>query len=366
MNPESLNAIPPKGKRHRRALVISIFWIIALIIAATIAFSVGVTWRDSKEVEEDPIIQTNDARFYPEELAGYTSYDGVSFEEKKPEPKSIPVAEERVAPAPKEEPIITPEPPKPEKPKPPSQLEQVMEERKIAMLRETFEAWESGGTVEGLVEKINALKPQGLAGDDANYLNHRLHEPVSPYILHEGTIIPAILQTGINSDLPGQITALVSSNVYDSIGDGEDYLLIPQGTRLVGAYDANQAYGQERVFVGWNRLIFPNGDSLKLGRMNGADLEGYSGSQDKVNHHWGRLITGIVLGSLLTAGTNISRSDNQTVVSDAQRAVAGSTSTALDNLVQRQLNIQPTIEIRPGSRVNVFVNKDIILKEYEG
>jgi len=132
-------------------------------------------------------------------------------------------------------------------------------------------------------EKRSFLKNNDTSNSD--YLSSRLTSAISPYEVKAGSVIPAAMISGLNSDLPGQIVAMVRENVYDS--STRQYLLIPQGAKLIGLYDSNIAYGQERVLVIWNRLIYPNGDSINLKGMPGTDLEGYAGFHDIVdNKYW--------------------------------------------------------------------------------
>lgn len=257
-----------------------------------------------------------------------------------------------------------PQPEPPPQPKQPTALDRWVERKQIEELDKALKAWDSGGRVASVQKTIQNLSPMGDGpnSNDANYLAHQIHKPVSDYILSEGTTIPVVVLNGINSDLPGSITGVVRSNVYDSVTG--QYLLLPMGTKAIGAYESGLAYGQERIFVNWSRLIFPNGNSIKLDRMEGMDRSGYAGTTGDVNNHWGKLTYGVILGSLLTAGTNISQGDKD-VVSDLQRGVAGSTSSALNDVVSRNLGVPPTIEVPPGSIINIHVNKDVILAPYQ-
>jgi type IV secretion system protein VirB10 len=200
------------------------------------------------------------------------------------------------------------------------------------------------------------------------YLLAALQKPISKYEIKAGTIIPSLLITGLNSDLPGQITAQVRENVYDT-ATGR-YLLIPQGTRLVGEYDSKVAYGQERALIVWSRLIMPNGSSISLEGMPGVDMSGYAGLSDRVNNHYGKLLTGVILGSVIGAGAQVATGGQGTAFnapSFGQLAVSGAAqhiNQVGQQITQRNLNLQPTIEIRPGLKLNVFVTKDIILKPY--
>ncbi len=188
----------------------------------------------------------------------------------------------------------------------------------------------------------------------------------SPYTMMAGTIIPGVLISGINSDLPGQILGQVSENIFDTkLGR---HLLVPQGTKVIGQYDSRVVYGQDRVLVVWTRLGFPNGTALSLDGMPGMDMSGYAGLKDKVNHHFLRLLTGVVLGSMLGAGAQIAQGDTGTLdPSFSQLALQGAAQNinqAGQRITEKNLDIQPTIEIRPGHRFSVFVTKDVVLKPY--
>jgi type IV secretory pathway VirB10-like protein len=195
-------------------------------------------------------------------------------------------------------------------------------------------------------------------------LNQKLIPPRSPYQLMAGTLIPGLLLTALNSDLPGQILGQVSQNVYDTVTG--NYLLLPQGTKVIGEYDSRIVYGQERVLIVWTRLILPNGKSISLEGMPGVDLSGSAGLSDQVNHHWGRLVTSVVFSSLLGASAQIAqgRTYNSFDPSYGELATQGfaqNMNQVGQQITRKNLNIQPTIEIRPGFRFNIFVNKDIVL-----
>ena len=204
--------------------------------------------------------------------------------------------------------------------------------------------------------------------NNSPYLLAALQPPISKYEVKAGTIIPGLLITGINSDLPGQITAQVRENVYDTVTGR--YLLIPQGTRLIGDYDSKVTYAQDRALVVWNRIILPNGSSISLEGMPGVDLSGYAGLNDRVNNHYAKLVTGVVLGSVIGAGAQVATGGQGSAnnpASFSQIAVSGAAqnmNNAGQQITQKNLSIQPTITIRPGWKLNVFVTKDIILKPY--
>jgi type IV secretion system protein TrbI len=183
--------------------------------------------------------------------------------------------------------------------------------------------------------------------------------------LQAGAVIPASLITGLRSDLPGQVTAQVTEDVYDS-PTGKT-LLIPQGSRLVGQYDAQIAFGQSRALLVWNRLIMPNGKSIVLERQPGADTEGYAGLEDEVDNHWGMLFKAAILSTILSVGAEAGTSNSENNLAQAIRMGASqSFNQAGEQIVGRSLNIQPTITIRPGFPVRVMVTHDLVLEPYKG
>ena len=192
----------------------------------------------------------------------------------------------------------------------------------------------------------------------------RIQAPASKYILQAGAVIPAALITGLRSDLPGQITAHVTEDVYDS--PTGKILLIPQGARLVGQYDAQIAFGQTRALLVWNRLIMPNGRSIVLERQPGADPEGYAGLEDEVDNHWGTLFKAAILSTLLSVGSEagMSGNNNGSLAEAIQQGVSQSVNQTGQQVVSRSLNIQPTITIRPGFPVRVMVTHDLVLEPY--
>lgn len=182
-------------------------------------------------------------------------------------------------------------------------------------------------------------------------------------MVQAGTVIPGALITGIRSDLPGLITAQVSENVYDS--PSGKFLLIPQGARLIGQYDSQVAFGQSRVLLVWTRLIMPNGKSIVLERQPGADTAGYSGLEDDVDNHWGALFKAAMLSTLLSVGSEVGTSGSEDeVVQAIRRGSSQSFNQVGQRVVSRNLDIQPTLTIRPGFPVRVIVNRDLVLAPY--
>lgn len=203
-------------------------------------------------------------------------------------------------------------------------------------------------------------------GGDRWQIDSQPAAPRSRYQLTAGFVVPGTLISGINSELPGQIVAQVSQNVFDT-ATGK-YLLIPQGSRLVGSYSADVQYGQSRVLIAWQRIVFPDGKAMDLGAMPGSDSAGYGGFKDKVNNHYFRIFGSALFMSAITAGATLSQPQSNFSSNGNQRQSAGSAlSEALGQqlgqataaLVQKNLNIAPTLMIRPGFRFNVVVTKDL-------
>jgi type IV secretion system protein VirB10 len=192
----------------------------------------------------------------------------------------------------------------------------------------------------------------------------RVMAPASPYVLQAGAVIPAALITGIRSDLPGQITAQVTENIYDS--PTGRILLVPQGTRVIGQYDNAVQFGQRRVLLVWNRLIFPNGRSIVLERQPGADAAGYAGLQDGVDYHWWDLAKAAGLSTLLSVGAELAVDDDDRLLSAIRNGGQDTINDAGQEIIRRQLNVAPTLTIRPGFPVRVIVTRDLVLEPYRG
>jgi len=202
-----------------------------------------------------------------------------------------------------------------------------------------------------------------------NYLKNSEEYPISPYEIKAGTIIPGVMITGINSDLPGNIVGQVRERVFDTVTG--NHLLIPQGTKIFGVYDSNVTWGQERALIVWQRLIFPNGKSVNLSNMPGVDLTGQAGFKDKVNNHFGTLLKGVLLSSVAGAGAAIvtdddDDDDNDTdYASEAGKAAGIAVINIGNKFADKALDRQPTIEIRPGYRFNIMVHRDMVLTPYQ-
>lgn len=213
----------------------------------------------------------------------------------------------------------------------------------------------------------NDIQQFGANGQGDRWkLDQDMQAPRSRFEIRAGGVIPGVMISGINSDLPGQIMGQVSQDVYDT-ATGK-YLLIPQGTRLVGTYSSNVAYGQSAVLIAWQRLVFPDGKALDIGAMPGADSAGYSGFRDQVNNHYVRIFASAFLMSGVTAAAAYATDRNNnssavyqqpTVSSELSQALGQQLGNVTAQMIAKNLNIAPTIEIRPGYRYNIIVVKDL-------
>lgn len=211
----------------------------------------------------------------------------------------------------------------------------------------------------------NKIAFANAKGDDEVVSRHRVQSPISPFTLSAGSVIAGSLITGLNSDLPGFVTAQVTQNVYDS--PTGRILLLPQGSRLIGSYDSVVAFGQSRALLVWQRIILPDGSSIRIDNAPATDASGYAGLTDKVDYHTWQLIKGIALSTLLGVGTELTFGGNE---SDLVRALRESTqqnaSQAGQQLVTKNLAVQPTIKVRPGWPLRIIVHKDMILRPWAG
>jgi type IV secretion system protein VirB10 len=222
----------------------------------------------------------------------------------------------------------------------------------------------------GLQQALASRDADNRQDDKANFamldrkggweLREGVQQPKSPYTVFAGAVLPGVMITGISSDLPGQIEGQISQNVYDTVTG--HHLLLPQGTKVLGTYDSRITYGQSRVLVIWTRLIRPDGSNIDLEGMSG-----YAGETGKVDRHLLRLLSAVVLGSVIQAGTTAGTSYTNPTFADLARQGAGAgINDATQQIVRKELNIQPTITVAPGTRFNVFTTKDMILPPFEG
>ena len=227
---------------------------------------------------------------------------------------------------------------------------------------------------QGFSDRLNEIIPSSQARKlafvnakpDKETTNPRpLAASPSPHAILAGTIIPASLITGLNSDLPGTTIAQVTENVYDTVMG--EFLLIPQGTRLIGKYDSVVAYGQKRALLVWTRIILPNGNSIVIDNLPATDVAGYAGLEDEVDIHTWQLLKGIGMATLLGVGTQLSiGNDESDLVKALRESVQQTTNRAGQRIVERELDVQPTITVRPGWPLRVIVSRDLVMKPYEG
>ena len=204
----------------------------------------------------------------------------------------------------------------------------------------------------------------GRLADDDIYNRHALQTPGSPHQVMAGSVIAASLITGLNSDLPGLVTAQVTENVYDTVTGRT--LLIPQGSRLIGSYDSVVAFGQSRALLVWQRIILPDGASIQIDNLPASDAAGYVGLEDRVDYHTWRLLKGIGLATLLGVGTELTLDDESDLVRAVRESSQQFASQAGQQIVTKNLNIQPTIRVRPGWALRVIVHKDLVLRPWAG
>ncbi|MCR2830543.1 hypothetical protein NR402_09660 [Acidithiobacillus ferrooxidans] len=242
----------------------------------------------------------------------------------------------------------------------------------------------AGGIPAGYLQGAPGSGQQSLHGVEANeafvkaqrnkkekdegYLTTHLHKPISSSELFSGSVIPAVLVTGINSQLPGEITAQVRQNVYNSLNPGE--VVIPQGSKLIGVYDSGVQYGQSRVLVAWSRVIYPNGETVDLRGMSGVDGLGEAGFSQITDNHYMKIFGSAFLISLLGAGAQLAQPQQSSALSNpsAGQTATGAISQEMDSVggdvLQKNLSIAPTLKIRPGYLFNVLVSKTMILLPY--
>jgi type IV secretory pathway VirB10-like protein len=261
-------------------------------------------------------------------------------------------------------------------PQPPSRYAQWAEEKYMKALEspQMVSAFHDGGTLE--IARANGQQSTNFKTRISTDSTVTLHPPASAFSVMAGSVIPAVLVSGINSDLPGPILAQVSQNVFDS-ATGK-YLLVPQGSRLIGIYENASTYGQQRVEIAWQRLIFPNTSSMNLPQMPGADQGGYAGFTDEVNNHYMRTFGTAALMSLISAGQMVGQmatfggggtygpygysQPNQWAMASqtAGSAASGQFGSVGQQMIGQGLNRPPTIEIRPGYQFNVMVTEDLV------
>ena len=212
----------------------------------------------------------------------------------------------------------------------------------------------------------NGRKLDFVSTTDARniYNPHAIQDPISPYQVMAGTLLSASLITGLDSDLPGLVVAQVTQNVFDTVSG--KILLIPQGSRLVGTYDSVIAFGQSRALVVWQRIIMPDGSSIQIDNLPATDSAGYSGLEDQVDYHTWSLIKGVAISTLLGVGSQLAISGQSDLLLSIRNSTQDSVNQAGQQITQKNLNIQPTIKVRPGWPLRVIIHKDLVMRPYRG
>ncbi|MFA6607513.1 MAG: TrbI/VirB10 family protein [Sphingomonas sp.] len=267
----------------------------------------------------------------------------------------------------------------------------LMQERDSARTSTLFLAGQNASAVAGPATSAAAVQPAALTGsvglatsgdtppttgqagnraflaaspNRVSVSAERLSAPVSPNVLQAGSIIPAALITGIRSDLPGQITAQVTQNVFDS--PTGRILLIPQGSRLIGEYSSEVSAGQNRVLLAWDRLILPDGRSILLDRQPGADTAGMAGLQDRTNYHWGNMLRAVLISTLLGVGSEFATDSDDELTRALRYGTQDTINQTGRQLVQREVGVPPTLTIRAGFPLRVIVTRDLVLEDVGG
>lgn len=271
------------------------------------------------------------------------------------------------------------------------QLQQIRQQAKTKQLQSYYAAYgaktvtttvtssdksSSSSSISAQPHMIGNGTTESNASNDSNspYLGSELVKPRSEYLVQAGSIIPAVMISGLNSDINGQVVAQVRENVYDSISGR--YLLIPQGAKLVGQFSNQVAYGQNRIAVAWQRVIYPNGYSWSLKGIPGSSVDGFSGFYDQVDNHYWQLFGSSFIMGVITAGMQYSQNNTNTTSQiggfynpTVGQTMAGSLGQQLGQtgmmITQKQLNIAPTITVRQGYKFTIMMTADVELKPYK-
>jgi type IV secretion system protein TrbI len=365
---------PPRGTGLRRVVIAVCASAVCLGLAAIVLFGTRTAHRMRQRAVPPPAEAAPRPANTGDPLKGLqTDYAALLT---KPAPPPQPTAPLTTQP-----PVQTaPTPPqKPSTQKPPAQKDPgmlVLEgKRQTAkpqpagpvVTQDAPQTEETQGQIPGPVDRNRTFLKQAEALRETRVQDH-LHTPESPYMVLAGDVIPAVLVQGITSGLPGELVARVSREVRDSVVGKT--VLIPQGAHLIGTYNNEVSYGQDRVVVVWHRLRLPNGQSIQLQGMPGIDVSGYAGLKDKVNNHLWPLFRAVLLSSVLSIGTRVPAGSPQgfwpTLGQEFSQDFAQGANQAGQQIVRRELNRPPTIAVRPGMSFNVFVLKDLMLQPSTG
>jgi len=376
-NPMKLRPEPPKVTRLSRKMLLTTGMMGSIIIGGSLIYAFQGRKADNKGEE----LYSLDGRRIPDSLQSLPKdYTGPMLGKPLPGDLGHAMLEQDRQTAPTSESLPNIDPSAAE------QAQKLRQEIETARLSTLFAATQTKTdqhsqpnteNVSSYLPVLPDFAPASMPGDHASkqkafletpkntktVSTERINAPASQNILQAGSVIPAALLTGIRSDLPGQITAQVIQNIYDSLTGR--ILLVPQGTRIIGQYDNAVTFGQSRVLFVWNRLIFPDGHSIVLERMPGADATGFAGVQDKADYHWWSVTKAAALSTLLSVGAELAMDDNDDRLVRAIRNGAQNTfNDAGQKIVDRQLNIAPTLTVRPGFPVRVLITQDLILEPY--
>lgn len=376
-NSMKLRPEPPKVMRLSRKMLLATGMIGSIIIGGSLIYAFQGRKADNKGEE----LYSLDGRRIPDSLQSLPKdYTGPVLGKPLPGDLGHAMLEQSGQPTPISEPLPAIDPSTAEREQ---KLRQEIETARLSTLFATTQtrtdqnSQPDNGTASSSLPVLPDFAPASMPDDHASkqkafleapgntktISTERINAPASQNILQAGSVIPAALLTGIRSDLPGQITAQVTQNIYDS--PTGRILLVPQGTRIIGQYDNAVISGQSRVLFIWNRLIFPNGRSITLERMPGADAAGFAGVQDKVDYHWWSITKAAALSTLLSVSAELAMDDNdERLVRSIRNGAQDTFNDAGQKIVDRQLNIAPTLTIRPGFPVRVIITQDLILEPY--
>jgi type IV secretory pathway VirB10-like protein len=366
------------GARLTRTLVI----VVGAAVAAALLVMIVALHSDSPESSSTVRNDDTAAVTSNEERAAVAELEAKARSSKPPEIKSVPLP-------PPPPTVATQAPAAPLQARPPSRLAELQQEEYVKALSAPpmVEAFHHGAALEvpSVASQTGTNRPYDFTSTQSAQSGGTgaiasLKPPESPYLITAGSVIPAVLISGINSELPGPILAQVRENVFDT-ATGR-WVLIPQGSKLIGSYKTDAAYGQERVQIGWKRLIFPNASSMDIPEMPGADDAGYAGFSDEVNNHYLKTFGTAALLSVISAGQMVGQmgafgggmgfsgpygydytTPNQMALLSEMGGAAASQQLGqvAQGSLQRGMNIPPNLEIRPGYQFNVMVTNDLVL-----
>lgn len=357
--PIRTRAEPPRPRRLSRKALVILAGTGAFAIAAALTYSLSAGKRDA--AQETVAIGQADAEALTD---APKDYEDAATRAAADMPPPGPTEQTTAEPATTDPAPVSTEQPDTEDQRRRQQQESARGSKLFAAAEGARPSAGPGPTAEPAAQP--PLSPSGLppSARDAGTTNSgRVELPPGDHVILAGSTIAGALVTGLSSDLPGQVIAQVTEDVFDSVTGRTR--LIPQGARLLGTYDARVRFGQDRAMIVWNRLLYPDGRSVQLDDMNATDGSGAAGLADRVDNHWGRMIKAGLIATLLGVGTELGSSSGDDAIADAIRDSSGDTvGRAGDRLVEREMEVRPTISIRPGARVRVLINRDLVLEPW--